>query len=97
MEPDDERLADLERMAIPHLTTLAGHLLSRRWNRLMSQQHGVTIAGGGVLIMLAVRGEATPRELARRLWVNPATITGIIDTLERDGLVQRRRDAADRR
>ena len=97
MEPDDERLADLERMAIPHLTTLAGHLLSRRWNRLMSQQHGVTIAGGGVLIMLAVRGEATPRELARRLWVNPATITGIIDTLERDGLVERHRDPADRR
>jgi DNA-binding MarR family transcriptional regulator len=97
MEPADERLAELERMAVPHLTALAGHLLSRRWSRLMSQQHGVTVAGGTVLILLASGGEGTPRELARRLWVNPATITGIVDTLERDGLVRRRRDAADRR
>jgi MarR family transcriptional regulator, organic hydroperoxide resistance regulator len=96
MEPDDERLAELERMAIPHLTALAGHMLSRRWSRLMSQQHGVSVAGGTVLILLA-SGEATSRELARRLWVNPATITGIVDTLERDGLVKRRRDEADRR
>ena len=96
MELDQELRAELERMAIPHLTALAGHLLSRRWSRLMSQQHGVTIAGGTVLALLA-GGDATPREIARRCWVNPATMTGIIDTLERDGLVERRRDAADRR
>ena len=96
MELDEELRAELEGMAVPHLTALAGHLLSRRWSRLMSQQHGVTVAGGTVLLLLA-SSEATPRELARRTWVNPATITGIVDTLERDGLVQRRRDAADRR
>jgi DNA-binding MarR family transcriptional regulator len=62
----------------------------------MSQEHGVTIAGGTVLLLLA-SGEATPRQVARRMWVNPATITGIVDTLERDGLVERHRDAADRR
>ncbi len=97
MEPDDERLAELEQMAIPHLTALAGHMVSRRWSRLMSQQHGVTIAGGTVLLLLVRGGEATPREVAHRMWVSPATITGIVDTLERDGLVKRRRDAADRR
>jgi MarR family transcriptional regulator, organic hydroperoxide resistance regulator len=96
VELDEELSAELERMAVPHLTALAGHLLSRRWSRLMSQQHGVTIAGGTVLLLLA-GGEATPRQVARRMWVNPATITGIVDTLERDGLVERRRDAADRR
>jgi DNA-binding MarR family transcriptional regulator len=62
----------------------------------MSQQHGVTVAGGTVLVLLA-GGEATPREIARRCWVNPATMTGIIDTLEREGLVRRRRDESDRR
>ncbi|HEY2959892.1 MAG TPA: MarR family winged helix-turn-helix transcriptional regulator [Actinomycetota bacterium] len=96
MELDEELRAELERMAVPHLTALAGHLLSRRWSRLMSQEHGVTIAGGTVLLLLA-SGEATPRQVARRMWVNPATITGIVDTLERDGLVERHRDAADRR
>jgi MarR family transcriptional regulator, organic hydroperoxide resistance regulator len=96
VELDEELRAELERMAVPHLTALAGHLLSRRWSRLMSQEHGVTIAGGTVLLLLA-SGEATPRQVARRMWVNPATITGIIDTLERDGLVERHRDAADRR
>jgi DNA-binding MarR family transcriptional regulator len=96
VELDEELRAELERMAVPHLTALAGHLLSRRWSRLMSQEHGVTIAGGTVLLLLA-SGEATPRQVARRMWVNPATITGIVDTLERDGLVERHRDAADRR
>jgi DNA-binding MarR family transcriptional regulator len=96
VELDDERRSELERMAIPHLTALAGHLLSRNWSRLMSQQHGVTVAGGTVLVLLA-GGEATPREIARRCWVNPATMTGIIDTLEREGLVRRRRDESDRR
>ena len=36
-------------------------------------------------------------ELARRVAVSEKTITGVVDRLERDGLVRRERDPADRR
>src|SRR5205823_14412729 len=36
-------------------------------------------------------------ELARRIWLSPATLTGILDTLEKAGYVRRERDESDRR
>ena len=39
----------------------------------------------------------TPAELAERAGVARATMTGLIDTLERDGLVTRKADTVDRR
>jgi DNA-binding MarR family transcriptional regulator len=39
----------------------------------------------------------TPTALAERTAVTPATMTGLIDTLEKDGLVQRLSDPQDRR
>lgn len=42
-------------------------------------------------------GEELPSQLANNLGVTRATVTGLIDTLERDGLVTRRASAADGR
>lgn len=42
-------------------------------------------------------GATSPGELARRWQVTPAVLTGIIDRLERRGLVRREPDPADRR
>jgi DNA-binding MarR family transcriptional regulator len=42
-------------------------------------------------------GPLTPAELADAAGVTRATMTGLIDTLERDGLVKRVRDSNDRR
>ena len=52
-----------------------------------------------VLLMLdhAEGGHLTPGELAQQVGVTPATITGLLRGLERDGLVEREADAADRR
>ncbi len=47
-----------------------------------------------------LRGLATPspmRELARRLHVDASNLTGLVDRLEKRGLVERRPDPADRR
>jgi DNA-binding MarR family transcriptional regulator len=49
------------------------------------------------LSWLAIDGALTMGELARRLGITEKTITGVIDRLERDRLVQRVRDSADRR
>jgi DNA-binding MarR family transcriptional regulator len=43
------------------------------------------------------RGPVTPSELATATGVHPATLTGILDRLERGGWLVRRRDMTDRR
>ncbi|GAA1846637.1 MarR family transcriptional regulator [Asanoa iriomotensis] len=42
-------------------------------------------------------GPLSPTALARRAGLHPATMTGVLDRLERGGWVTRERDAADRR
>ena len=52
-----------------------------------------------VMLMLdhARDGQATPGELAHQVGVTPATITGLLRGLERDGLVGRESSTEDRR
>jgi DNA-binding MarR family transcriptional regulator len=49
------------------------------------------------LDMLSRHGPLTPSDLARRAGLHPATMTGILDRLERAGWVTRDRDPSDRR
>ncbi len=49
------------------------------------------------LDVLAKDGPLTPSALAQRAGIHPATMTGILDRLERGGWIVRDRDQADRR
>jgi DNA-binding MarR family transcriptional regulator len=49
------------------------------------------------LDLISREGPLSPSELARRAGLHPATITGILDRLERGGWIGRERDPADRR
>jgi DNA-binding MarR family transcriptional regulator len=49
------------------------------------------------LDLIARHGPLSPSALARRAGLHPATITGVLDRLERGGWVARERDPADRR
>jgi DNA-binding MarR family transcriptional regulator len=49
------------------------------------------------LDLVARHGPLSPTALARRAGLHPATMTGILDRLERAGWVARERDPADRR
>lgn len=49
------------------------------------------------LDFLAQNGPTTPSTLARKVAVPPATMTGVIDRLEKGGWITRQRDDADRR
>ncbi|MCI4064236.1 MarR family winged helix-turn-helix transcriptional regulator [Micromonospora sp. R77] len=89
---------DLVRQApLGRLLSIAGHVVEQGWGRYLTEHHGLTSAGMRVLLILARVGDSTHREMAERCFVRPATLTGIVDTLERDGFVERRRDSADRR
>ncbi len=50
-----------------------------------------------ILTWLGNDGALTMGDLARRVAVTEKTITGVVDRLERDALVRRERDPADRR
>lgn len=90
-------LVGLHDVPLGRLLIHAGHVVGQRWNRYLAEEHGLTQAGMITLLTLARFGELPHRTVAERCFVKPATLTGIVDTLERQGLVERRRDDADRR
>ena len=63
----------------------------------MSRQFSLTAPQSGVLRSLARSGPVSSADLSRELCVTPSNITGIIDRLEKKGLVQRNRKKGDRR
>ncbi|MHB8398978.1 MAG: MarR family winged helix-turn-helix transcriptional regulator [Candidatus Limnocylindrales bacterium] len=57
----------------------------------------VSAAGGLVLGILRDHGRMSPSEIGDRLTVTRATVTGVVDSLERRGFVSRSANPADRR
>src|SRR5512135_634372 len=57
----------------------------------------VSAAGGLVLGILRDRGPMSPSALSERLIVTRATVTGVLDSLERRGFVRRSANPDDRR
>lgn len=66
-------------------------------NRVVGSVSGIKGSDLAVLDTLHQQGPQTPTELARRTTTHLATMTGILTRLERDGWIERRRDATDRR
>jgi DNA-binding MarR family transcriptional regulator len=74
-----------------------GDMLVSRISSLLSQ-FDITPAGGLVLSMLAEAVEPLPQSSIRqRLLVSGPTVTGVLDSLERRGLVRRLSQPGDRR
>jgi len=74
----------------------ASHALRTSMDRWLDQ-HGVSEGRMGVLWTLTRSGSMSLGDLAATLDVSPTNITGLVDHLERDGLVQRAPDPEDRR
>ncbi len=81
--------------AVMNLVRTADELLDRIGREL--RPLGLSQAGGLVLGVLRDHGAMTPSELGERLIVSRATVTGLVDSLERRGFVRRTPHEADRR
>jgi DNA-binding MarR family transcriptional regulator len=57
----------------------------------------LSLAGLGVLRILMGEDGLKASEVADRAWSSPGTLTSVVNTLVRDGFVERRADPADRR
>ena len=77
-------------------TIRTADLLFDRIGRLLRPLN-VSAAGGLVLGILRDHGPMAPSELGERLIVTRATVTGLLDSLERRGFVRRAANPADRR
>ena len=69
------------------------HLLQERW----AEVHGLTEGRMAVLFRLFRCGPTPLGDLAEDLGTTPRNVTGLVDHLERDGLVERVPDPTDRR
>jgi DNA-binding MarR family transcriptional regulator len=81
---------------LPMLVSVAVRLIGVFFG-CAAQESGVSAAGLGVVRLLAARDGLKSSEVAARGWWTPGTVTSVVDTLVRDGYVERRRDERDRR
>ncbi|MBR7839839.1 MarR family transcriptional regulator, partial [Actinospica durhamensis] len=89
------------------LVNLAGQAIGNRYRRFLAEEDGLSPGAAAVLNALAwgqgrgleagTPGRATHSELAQRCMITPATLTGLVSTLEKAGYVRRQRDESDRR
>lgn len=75
----------------------AANLLVADFDSTVWRDFGVTFPGFRVIFVIAVSGPREPRTIAQLASVSRASISSVINTLERDGYVVRRRESADRR
>lgn len=97
----------LSTVPIMRLVGLAGQAVGNRFRRAFADEDGLSPGAAAVLMGLArgqgagleqgTPGRATHSELAHRCLITPATLTGIVSTLEKAGYVRRDRDRTDRR
>src|SRR3712207_3246936 len=85
------------------ISHFVGPLLGRAHARLRDEVDGVLAGHGlharqfGALVVLASDGPMSPRRLGAVQGVDRTTTMAVLDALEARGLVERRRDPADRR
>ena len=81
---------------LPALVTVAIRLVGA-FIGATAQGTGISPAGLGVMRLLAARDGLKSSEVAAWGSWTPGTVTSVVDTLARDGYVERRREPADRR
>ena len=73
------------------------YLKSRRLSEESLKSLGITFPQFGALLNLSAHDNITQKELAERMDADTTTIMVICDSLEKKGLVERKKDPSDRR
>jgi DNA-binding MarR family transcriptional regulator len=86
------------RAALEQVRLTLGELFgAERRLRGREQGRGLTLSQMRALVILEEEDEVTAGELAKSADLNPASVTAMLDQLESNGIVLRRRGAPDRR
>jgi DNA-binding MarR family transcriptional regulator len=92
-EPLEVDMSAVEALTALKIASRTLGLMMERW----AEKHGLSEGRLGVLFRLYRCGDTALGDLADDLGSTPRNITGLVDHLERDGLVERVPDAEDRR
>ncbi|APU14421.1 MULTISPECIES: MarR family winged helix-turn-helix transcriptional regulator [Actinoalloteichus] len=92
--PESESAAE---SLVDEVIVSAFELVSRLRGDLASVGAGLGLSQAQTWALVNLRGPAPMRELARALSCDPSNVTGIVDGLQRRGLVSREADPRDRR
>lgn len=93
----DEKGESMElRSCINYLLTTAQHEVNQQISARL-KEFDLTPAQYGILNYLWENTVATPKELAQMLQVENSTMSGILDRLQKKGLIERHTDENDRR
>ncbi|MDH6113768.1 DNA-binding MarR family transcriptional regulator [Kitasatospora sp. MAP12-15] len=92
--PDDEPFSDT---SLGQLFAHAARLSGSVWLRLLNDRLGIGWTAFNVLRQLDSEDGQTSKDIARVAMVAAPTLTGVVDTMEKDGLIERRRSETDRR
>ena len=93
MEPLGVDTSAVEALAALRIAGKSLRQLQERW----AETHGLSEGRMGVMFRLFRAGDCPLGDLAENLESTPRNITGLVDHLERDGLVERVPDPQDRR
>jgi DNA-binding MarR family transcriptional regulator len=93
LEPD----ADRDAMAVVFNLIRLANVVVADVETSVHRPRGLSWAGFRILFALWIAGPIEPRALARLAAVTRASISSVLNTLERRELVERRRESADRR
>jgi MarR family transcriptional regulator for hemolysin len=75
-------------------------LTTQAYHRAISDElapHGITFRQSQVLSWLAIEGDLSQAELAGKMFIEPPTLVGILDRMERANLITRHNCPTDRR
>jgi DNA-binding MarR family transcriptional regulator len=67
------------------------------YSKKLADEHDITAPQLVCLLAIVEEETTTTKELAQRIHLSPSTVVGILDRLEKKGLVKRLRDTVDRR
>ena len=82
--------------SVVHWVGITWHAFERALNDELAP-HGITYRQWQVLGWLAMEGELSQVELAERMRIEPPTLVGILDRMERAGWIARSSSSSDRR
>jgi len=67
------------------------------YSKALNKKYQVSAAQLNCLLALHAHGPLPPSQIAKHMMVKSSTVTGVVDRLERKGLVKRVRNSPDRR
>ncbi|MCA9247811.1 MAG: MarR family transcriptional regulator [Planctomycetales bacterium] len=82
--------------SVGYWITITAHRYQQRLNEVLAP-YDITFRQFQVLGWLVYEGELSQNELAERLMIEPPTLAGILDRIQRDGWIERRPCPSDRR